>query len=242
MGLGACRHHHLMQTARCGSHGQLVAARSLAGAELDPTSWATKLTGGSGVCFSEKGAWESTRQRPSLLWKAIGKQNIDLSGSCVAGCVGVWELANRLDERSCAPWGDRSRGVVRAVWFPWYCMQIISVQLSELHPAYSEVNNRTQTVIPRYGPAPAVTSQMRHRKGQGAPLRGSFPNRSEVSCVRYRPRKAPAGTVSKCLTELITRLHSQQLTTGQVTRWKWHAILFVSHWHSATNTWVNKIR
>lgn len=104
----------------------------------------------------------------SFLWKAVGKPNLNLSWSCVAGCVGVRELANRLDERSRSPWGDTSRGVVITVWFPWYCMQIISVQQSWTQ---GRANNRIQTAIPRCDQGPAMKSQMCHRKGQEALLR-----------------------------------------------------------------------
>lgn len=112
-----------------------TAGPSLVSHQTDRRTWCLLFRKGS------LGKHQARENIPkSLLRKAIGEQNTNLSWSCVAGCVGVWEPASRLDERSCSPWGDTSTGVVITVWFPRHCMQIIFVQQSELQPGCSVGN------------------------------------------------------------------------------------------------------
>lgn len=130
----------------------------------------------------------------SLLWKAVGKPNLNLSWSCVAGCVGVRELANRLDERRRSPWGDTSRGVVITVWFPWYCMQIISVQQSWTQ---DRANNRIQTAIARCDQGPCYEITNVPPKRAGSTSEGSFSHRTKVSWVQFwQPWQAQSPRVS----------------------------------------------
>lgn len=93
---------------------------------------------------------------------------------------------------------------------------------------WSEVQN------PNYHPW--VWTNDCYRTTNVSPKRaGSTTEGSEVRGVQHCPQKTQSPGVS-----LSSSLPCyQQLTRGQVMTLKCHALLFVSHWHNTTNTWVN---